>query len=91
MNTLPREAQIQLIQSLVTGVSIRDTSRNCNVSRETISKYIADLGKLSGWYQDKVMRELHCQRIEVDEIWGFVFSKDKTLRLGRAENLRPSG
>ncbi|MYC32142.1 MAG: IS1 family transposase [Chloroflexi bacterium] len=89
MNSLPRETQLQLVQSLVTGVSIRDTSRNCHVSRETIAKYIVDLGKLSGWYQDKVMRGLYCERIEVDEIWGFVFSKDKTLRLGRAKNPPP--
>jgi hypothetical protein len=32
-----------------------------------------------GSYQDKVFRNLKCKRVQCDEIWSFVYAKDKNL------------
>lgn len=38
-----------------------------------------DLGKVCAEYQDKALRNLTCKKIQVDEIWAFVYAKEKNL------------
>jgi IS1 family transposase len=40
-----------------------------------VVKLVADAGQAFGAYQDKVFRNLTCKRIQVDEIWSFVYAK----------------
>ena len=40
-------------------------------------KLLADLGAACSEYQDKAFRNLSCKRIQCDEIWSFVGSKEK--------------
>jgi IS1 family transposase len=83
MNRLPKEKQIQVVAALVEGMSIRATVRMTGVAKNTIVKLLADLGAACTTYQDKVLRDLPCKRIECDEIWSFVGAKDKNVPLDK--------
>jgi IS1 family transposase len=41
-----------------------------------------EVGEACAWYQDKHLRSLSCRRIQVDEIWSFVYSKQKNVPEG---------
>lgn len=79
MNTLPAKTKTLIIKCLVEGMSIRSTSRIADVSRNTVTKLLVDAGKVCSEYQDRVLRNLPCTRIEVDEIWSFIYAKDKNV------------
>ena len=79
MNTLPTETKTLILRCLVEGMSIRAVARVADVSRNTVTKLLIDSGKVCAAYQDKVLRDLPCRRIEVDEIWSFVYAKQKNV------------
>lgn len=79
MNRLSVAERTRIVGCLVEGMSIRATSRLTGQSRNTITKLLIDLGSACAEYQDRTMRNLNCQRIECDEIWSFVYAKDKHL------------
>src|SRR5438270_13712407 len=47
------------------------------VHRTTVSKLLCDLGRACSEYQDRAFRNLKCKRLQCDEIWSFVCSKEK--------------
>jgi hypothetical protein len=79
MNKLRKEKQGQVVAALVEGNSIRSTCRMTGVAKGTILKLLVDLGKACAEYQDKAFRNLTCSKIQVDEIWAFVYAKEKNL------------
>ena len=82
MNVLPRYEQGLVLRCLLDGASQRATARVAGVSRTTVAKLANDAGKVFAAFQDKVMRGLPCRRIEVDEIWTFVYARRQTLERG---------
>jgi hypothetical protein len=48
-------------------------------NRTTIQKLLVELGAACSAYQDKVFRNLKCKHVQCDEIWSFVYAKDKNL------------
>ena len=50
-----------------------------DVSRNTVDKLLCDVGAACLQYQDETLRNLSCKRIQCDEIWSFVYSKDKNV------------
>lgn len=58
---------------------MRATSRMCDVSINTVTKLLVDVGTACAKYHDEVMRDLPCQRIQCDEIWTFCYSKEKNV------------
>jgi hypothetical protein len=79
MNRLDQKRQAQAIASLVEGNSIRSTVRMTGVAKGTVLKLLADIGEASAQYQDKAMRNLHCERLQCDEIWSFCYAKEKNV------------
>jgi IS1 family transposase len=79
MNTLPTERQALVISSLVEGVSIRSVERMTGIHRDTIMRLGVRVGEACGKMMDETMRQLPCQKIEVDEIWGFVGKKQRRI------------
>ena len=79
MNKLDRKRQIQILNALTEGVSLRATSRMVDVSINTVTKLLVDVGRVCAEYQDKALRNLSCKRIQCDEIWSFVYSKAKNV------------
>jgi IS1 family transposase len=79
MNRLTTAKRAQIVASLVEGNSLRATSRMTGVSQNTVSKLLVDLGTVCSVYQDRVMRDLSCERVQCDEIWSFVGMKQKNV------------
>ena len=49
------------------------------VSKNTILKLLVDLGCACTEYQDKVLKNLPCRRLQLDEIWSFCGMKNKNV------------
>lgn len=77
MNQLTPERRAMVINCLVEGNSIRATVRLTGVAKNTVAKLLADVGRACSIYQDRAFRGLTCKRIECDEVWSFVGSKEK--------------
>ena len=79
MNTLPDHKRVLILKCLVEGMSMRAVARIADVSRQTVIKLLVDAGKSCAAYQHETMRDLPCRRLEVDEIWEFVYAKEKNV------------
>lgn len=79
MNRLSIQERAKILNCLVEGNSMRATSRMCDVSINTVTKLLVDVGSACFEYHDKVMRDLPCKRIQCDEIWSFCYSKEKNV------------
>ena len=79
MNRLNTERRVQIVKALVEGNSIRTTGRIAGVAINTVVKLLTDLGAAALEYQDTVMRDLPCKRVQADEIWSFVYAKQQNL------------
>jgi IS1 family transposase len=80
MNRLSPEKRKQIVACLVEGSSIRATARMTGVSKNTVVKLLTDLGLVCSIYQDRMLRDLPCERIQCDEIWAFVYAKQKNVK-----------
>lgn len=80
MNKLSTTKRVRITKALVEGVGINAVCRMTDVSKNTVLKLLADLGNACAIYQDKAFRNLSSKRIECDEIWSFVFAKQKNVR-----------
>jgi IS1 family transposase len=84
MNRLTREDRGRILHLLCEGSSIRAITRLTGASKNTVIKLVVDAGKAASWYQDRVFRNLTCRRIQVDEIWNFVYAKQKNIPTAKA-------
>lgn len=80
MNVLTQAKQSAILKALTEGVSIRAAARMVGVSKTTVLKLLVEVGDLCSVYQDHKLRQLPCQRIQVDEIWAFVGAKRKNAK-----------
>lgn len=65
---------------LVEGSSIRSVSRINDVTINTIMKLLVEVGKACLDYQDKVLRNVPSDRVQVDELWSFCYAKKDNLK-----------
>jgi hypothetical protein len=79
MNRLSLEDRARILGCLVEGNSMRATSRLCDVSINTVTKLLVDVGQACDGYQDKALRNLTCKRVQCDEVWSFCYAKQKNL------------
>jgi IS1 family transposase len=79
MNKLTAAKRVAVVAALVEGNSIRATARMTGVSKPTILKLLADLGTVCHVYQDETIRNVRTARVQVDEIWQFVYAKSKNV------------
>lgn len=80
MNRLTKEQRAQVLHLLCEGNSIRAITRLTGVSKTTVTKLVVDAGQAAAWYQDRVLRNLSCKKLQLDEIWGFVGAKAKNAQ-----------
>jgi IS1 family transposase len=81
-NVLNADKQIAVIGALAEGSSIRSIERITGVHRDTIMRLGVKVGQGCATLLDTSMRNLPCNRLEMDEIWGFVGKKDRNVREG---------
>lgn len=84
MNRLPLQKRAQILGLLVEGTSLRATSRLADVSINTVTKLLVDLGAACLKYQADTLRDLPCKRVQVDEIWAFCYAKRMNVATAKA-------
>ncbi len=81
MNRLATSKQEAVISALVEGVSINATCRITGVAKHTVLKLLKDIGCACAAYHDSHVRNLRVRHLQCDEIWAFVYAKQKNVTL----------
>jgi IS1 family transposase/transposase-like protein len=82
---VPNERIILCLRMLWEGNSLRSTERLTAVRRETIIDRLVAHGRNCQRFLESAVRNVPVRDIQADEVWGFVFCKEKTReRTGRA-------
>jgi len=74
------EGALNAIALLVEGCGIRVTSRITGLHQETVLALLEKFGKKAAILLDERVRNVSPEQVQVDEIWGFVHSKQKNVR-----------
>ena len=85
LNRLDTNRRAQIVKCLVEGMSIRSTVRLTGASKNTIAKLVIELCAACTRFMDEAMVNLPCKRIQCDEIWSFVYAKEKNVTQEIAE------
>lgn len=84
MNKLDRKTRAQILHLLCEGQSIRAVTRLTECSKNTVAKLLVEAGHACASYQDKALRDLPCKRVQMDEIWSFVYAKNDNVKTAKA-------
>src|SRR6185295_12061528 len=79
MNKSSHEKRVQILNLLVEGNSMRATARLADVAFNTVAKLFIETAKVCAEYQDQAFRNLNCKKLQLDEIWSFVYAKEKNV------------
>jgi IS1 family transposase len=85
VNRLSTAKRAQIIAALVEGNSINATCRMLRVGKHTVLRLLEDAGCACASYHDAMVRGLEVKRVQCDEIWAFVYGKDKNLTLEQVQ------
>src|SRR6266849_1002045 len=91
MNKLTHEKRVQLVNCLIEGCSIRATVRMTGVAKKTVMRFLVEIGEVCADYQDRVLRNLSCRRVQLDELWGFNYCKAKNVTPSIAAKVPAAG
>src|SRR5207237_9600008 len=83
MRTLTVTDRAKVLTILVEGMGINAACRVTGVSKTAVLKLLADVGEACAAYQDRVMRNLKCKRLQCDAIWAFCGMKQKNVPAAR--------
>ncbi|MGH9486667.1 MAG: hypothetical protein ACRD04_03655 [Terriglobales bacterium] len=78
-NVLNTHKQIAAIAALAGGPSIRSIERITGAHRDTITRLGVKFGQGCTALMGAQMRDPPCNRLEMDEIWGFVGKKERNV------------
>jgi IS1 family transposase len=87
MNRLPLAKRAQILNLLVEGNSLRSASRIADVSINTVYKLLIDAGEACAAYHDEHVRGVAAKRVQCDEIWSFVYAKQKNVAAAKRKDL----
>jgi len=77
MNRLDSETRTRVISCLIEGCSIRATVRMTGVAKKTVMRLLLEVGEVCAIYQDQVFRNLKSKRLQLDEMWAWIYCKEK--------------
>jgi len=83
MNRLSVADRASILRMLAEGMSLRSCSRLADVSLNTVTKLLVDLGAACEQFHDEEVRNVRVRRLEADEIWCFVGAKAKNVSAER--------
>jgi IS1 family transposase len=83
-NKLKTEKKVAVISMLAEGSSMASIARITGIHPDTIMRLGVRIGAACKKIMDEKMRNLTCNQIEVDEIWGFIGAKNKNARRAKA-------
>ena len=84
MKQLSTSDRSKILHLLCEGMAIRAVCRLTGVSKNTVAKLLADVGKVCMAYHDEHARNLTCKRVQVDEAWSFIYAKQKNVAAAKA-------
>jgi IS1 family transposase len=79
-NVLNKDKQIAVIAALAEGSSLRALTRMTGIHRSTIAGLALRVGQGCARLLDEKMRNLECNFLQFDEIWGFIGKKEKHVQ-----------
>jgi len=79
MNCRSKADRTRVVSALTEGCGINATCRMMGISKPTVLKLLADLGKACLAYHDEHVRNIRSKRIQCDEIWSFIGAKQKNV------------
>jgi IS1 family transposase len=79
-NILSKDKQITITAALAEGNSIRSIERMTGVHRDSIMRLGVRIGQGCATLLDQKMRGLDCNRLEIDELWGFIGKKMRHVK-----------
>ena len=47
------------------------------IAKKTVLRVLVEVGEICAVYQDQVFRNLRCKRLQLDEMWSWIYCKDK--------------
>jgi transposase-like protein/IS1 family transposase len=77
---LPIEKAEAILKLLVEGVSVRAVERLTEVHRDTILRLLVKAGERCEKILGEKIRNVPCKDVELDEIWSWVFCKERAKR-----------
>jgi IS1 family transposase len=81
MNRLGTDKRAQVIAALVERTSIHATCRMTGIAKHTVLKLLKDMGCACTAYHNRAVRNVRARCIQRDEIWAFVYAKQKNVTL----------
>lgn len=88
MNKLPEHKRAMVLSLLAEGMSMRAVGRVTGVAFNTVNKLLVDAGAACAAYHDDRVRGIRGhRRIECDEIWAFVYAKQRNVPRAKAAPL----
>jgi IS1 family transposase len=79
MNQLNTAKRCQIISALIEGNSINATCRMLGVGKHTVLRLLEDAGCACAAHHDANVRNLRVTRAQCDEVWSFVYAKQKNV------------
>ena len=77
MNRLDRARRAKILHCLLEGMPIAATARVTKTAEPTISRLQNQAGVACEKFHDTWVQGLRCPRIQCDEMWSFIYAKDK--------------
>ena len=66
---------------------MRSIARVADVSFNTVAKLLVDAGKVCATFHDDTVRNVEARRVQVDEIWSFVYAKQRNVKTAKRLDL----
>src|SRR5437660_566564 len=85
MNQRNTAKRTQIIAALVEGNSIYATCRMLGVGKHTVLRLLEDAGCTCAAYHDTNVRNLRVSRAQCDEVWSFIYAKQKNVTMEQME------
>lgn len=86
MNRLSTAKRAQVIAALIEGNSINATCRMLGVGKRTVLRLLEDAGCACAAFHDENVRNLSVRRLQCDEVWSFVYAKQKNVTAEQMED-----
>jgi len=79
MNQLSDKERARIVSCLVEGNSMRATQRMTGFAKKTVERALREIGTACLKLCDDRMVNLQCEQIQCDEIWSFIYAKEKNV------------
>ena len=84
MNKLSTEQRAKILHLLCEGSSVRSITRLLNVGKNTVLNLMIDAGKACATYHDEHVIGVKAKRIQCDEVWSFIYAKQRNVPEAKA-------